>query len=65
MLLTAIRLGCDEEDSEFKEAWTIFRTLNFTSQVWNYISGLPISFYHKDIMLYVDKPVENVDNSLY
>ena len=31
MLLTAIRLGFDEKDSEFKEAWTIFRTQSFTS----------------------------------
>lgn len=31
MLLTAIRVGFHEIDSEFKETWAIFRTLNFTS----------------------------------
>ena len=46
MLLTAIRLGFDEKDFEFKEAWTIFRTLNFTSHNVINIYAPTLHFVH-------------------
>jgi len=46
MLLTAIRLGFDEKDSEFKESWTIFRTLNFTSHNVININAASLHYIH-------------------